>query len=146
MKTVFRKLCLFLIWCGIGIVVLPLLLYGIYMAGYEYTFYRNFKTVHHIKSLHRCTPWNEPFAIELPVNFSDRRHDRRVVQKLIVQAENRKCFMILRFEDEVVQLMAFPFVRYLGLKYYRSAYYDITDRAAREKLYKLLDECREEVD
>lgn len=49
---------------------------------------------------------------------------------ILIQAEYKKRFMVSRFKDGHIQLMAFPYARYLDLKYYDGAYYNITDPAA----------------
>ena len=69
-------------------------------------------------------------------------HNAGIIQKLIVQAENRKSFMIFRFDDNHIQLMSFPVQKYIGIGWLK-VYYDITDKSTKEKLLKLLDAHRE---
>ena len=56
MKIKRKKIWFYILWGGIIVIVLPLLLYGMYMAGYEYTFYKEYKTVKQL-SVFRDTPW-----------------------------------------------------------------------------------------
>ena len=140
-----KKLWFWILWCSIAVAALTLLLYGIYMAGYEYTFYKKYKTVKSAKLLHVYNRQYQRFDIELPLKFTPDEHDADTVQMLLVQAENKKLFMIFRFADGHIQLMAFPYTRYINLKYYDGAYYTVTDSAVEEKLRKLLDTyCAEE--
>ena len=68
-------------------------------------------------------------------------NDCNYKQKLIVQTENGKSFMIFRFDDNHIQLMSFPVPQYIGIGWLK-AYYDITDKSTKEKLLKLLDTHR----
>lgn len=70
------------------------------------------------------------FEIGLPVKFVPDEHDAEMEQMILIQAEYKKRFMVSRFKDGHIQLMAFPYARYLDLKYYDGAYYNITDPAA----------------
>ena len=80
--------------------------------------------------------------MDLQVKFVSAMHNAGIIQKLIVQAENRKSFMIFRFDDNHIQLMSFPVQKYIGIGWLK-AYYDITDKSTKEKLLKLLDAHRE---
>ena len=117
---------------------LALLLYGMYMAGYEYTFYKEYKTIEQL-SIFRDTPWKQScFKITLPVKFTPKKHEEVAKQIVLVRSETRKGFLIIRYKDDVIQLLAMP-TRYLDLQYYKEACYNITDPTAEEKLRKLLD-------
>ena len=144
MKIKRKKIWFYILWGGIIVIVLPLLLYGMYMAGYEYTFYKEYKTVKQL-SVFRDTPWGmKLFKITFPVKFTAEKHEAIAKQIVLVRSETRKGFLIVRYEDEVIQLLTMP-VRYLDLKYYREACYNITDPAAEEKVRKLLDlYCKDE--
>ena len=108
------------------------------MAGYEYTFYKEYKTVEQL-SVFRDTPWERNhFKITLPVKFTLEKHDEVAKQIVLVRSETQKGFLIVRHQDEVIQLLSMP-ARYLDLKHYREACYNITDPAAEEKIRKLLD-------
>ena len=112
--------------------------YGIYRGIYEYTYYRDYKSLQNIKLLY-VYPWeHDRCEITLQVKFVSAMHNAGIIQKLIVQAENRKSFMIFRFDDNHIQLMSFPVQKYIGIGWLK-AYYDITDKSAKEKLLKLLD-------
>ena len=116
--------------------------YGIYRGIYEYTYYRDYKSLQNIKLLY-VYPWeHNRFEIVLQVKFVSAMHNAGIIQKLIVQAENRKSFMIFRFDDNHIQLMSFPVQKYIGIGWLK-AYYDITDKSTKEKLLKLLDAHRE---
>lgn len=112
--------------------------YGVCRGWYEYIYYRDFKSVQEIKLLHTY-PWErDRFEADLPVKFVSEKHDGGIIQRLPVAAENRKCFMIFRFEGDHVQLMRVPVSRHFIFGWYL-AYYEITDKAAKEKLLKMLD-------
>ena len=116
--------------------------YGIYRGIYEYTYYRDYKSLQNIKLLY-VYPWeHNRFEIALQVKFVSAMHNAGIIQKLIVQAENRKSFMIFRFDDNHIQLMSFPVQKYIGIGWLK-AYYDITDKSTKEKLLKLLDAHKE---
>ena len=144
MKIKRKKIWFYILWGGIIVIVLPLLLYGMYMAGYEYTFYKEYKTVKQL-SVFRDTPWRmKLFKITFPVKFTAERHEAIAKQIVLVRSETRKGFLIVRYEDEVIQLLTMP-ARYLDLEHYREACYNITDPAAEEKVRKLLDiYCKDE--
>ena len=115
--------------------------YGIYRGIYEYTYYRDYKSLQNIKLLY-VYPWeHDRFEISLQVEFVSSMHNAGVIQKLLVTAENGKSFMIFRFKDNHIQLMSFPIRRYTGIGWL-NAYYDITDESAKEKLLKFLDAHR----
>ena len=139
-----KKIWFYILWGGIIVIVLPSLLYGMYVAGYEYTFYKEYKTVKQL-SVFRDTPWGmKLFKITFPVKFTAEKHEAIAKQIVLVRSETRKGFLIVRYEDEVIQLLTMP-ARYLDLKYYREACYNITDPAAEEKVRKLLDiYCKDE--
>ena len=112
--------------------------YGICRGIYEYTYYWDYKSLQNIKLLY-VYPWeHDRFEIDLPVKFVSESHEAGVVQKLLVTAENRKSFMIFRYEDNHIQLLSMPIKKYplIGIV---TTYYDITDESAKEKLLKLLD-------
>ena len=116
--------------------------YGIYRGIYEYTYYRDYKSLQNIKLLY-VYPWeHNRFEIALQVKFVSAMHNAGIIQKLIVQAENRKSFMIFRFDDNHIQLMSFPVQKHIGIGWLK-AYYDITDKSTKEKLLKLFDAHRE---
>ena len=144
MKIKRNKIWFYILWGGIIVIVLPLLLYGMYMAGYEYTFYKEYKTVKQL-SVFRDTPWGmKLFKITFPVKFTAEKHEAIAKQIVLVRSETRKGFLIVRYEDEVIQLLTMP-ARYLDLKHYREACYNITEPAAEEKVRKLLDiYCKDE--
>ena len=144
MKIKRKKIWFYILWSGIIVIVLPSLLYGMYVAGYEYTFYKEYKTVKQL-SVFRDTPWGmKLFKITFPVKFTAEKHEAIAKQIVLVRSETRKGFLIVRYEDEVIQLLAMP-ARYLDLKHYREACYNITDPAAEEKVRKLLDiYCKDE--
>ena len=138
MKIKRKKIWFYILWGGIIVIVLPLLLYGMYMAGYEYTFYKEYKTVKQL-SVFRDTPWGmKLFKITFPVKFTAEKREAIAKQIVLVRSETRKGFLIVRYEDEVIQLLTMP-ARYLDLKHYREACYNITEPAAEEKVRKLLD-------
>ena len=144
MKIKQKKVWFYILWSGIAVIALPLLLYGMYMAGYEYSYYKEYKTVKQL-SVFRDTPWRmNLFQITLPVKFTPEKHEAIAKQIVLVRSETRKGFLIVRYEDEVIQLLTMP-ARYLDLKHYREACYNITDPAAEEKVRKLLDiYCKDE--
>ena len=141
MKKNQKKVGFYILWCGIAVIILPLLLYGIYMAGYEYTFYKEYKTVERLTVFRTTYYEGDNFKITLPVKFVPECHNAIAEQIVLVRSKTGKGFLIVRYKDEVVQLLTMP-ARYLDLKYYREAYYDITDKSAKEKLLKLLDAHR----
>ena len=144
MKIKRKKVWFYILWSGIAVIVLPLLLYGIYMAGYEYSYYKEYKTIERL-SVFRDTPWRMKFfKITLPVKYTAEQHEAITKQIVLVRSETQKGFLIVRYEDEVIQLLTMP-ARYLDLKHYREACYNITDPAAEEKVRKLLDiYCKDE--
>ena len=130
-----------LLWISLSVLLTSAGAYGIYRGIYEYTYYRDYKSLQNIKLLY-VYPWeHNRFEIALPVKFVSAMHNAGIIQKLIVQAENRKSFMIFRFDDNHIQLMSFPVQKYIGIGWLK-AYYDITDKSTKEKLLKLLDAHR----
>ena len=131
-----------LLWISLSVLLTSAGAYGIYRGIYEYTYYRDYKSLQNIKLLY-VYPWeHNRFEIALQVKFVSAMHNAGIIQKLIVQAENRKIFMIFRFDDNHIQLMSFPVQKYIGIGWLK-AYYDITDKSTKEKLLKLLDAHRE---
>ena len=131
-----------LLWISLSVLLTSAGAYGIYRGIYEYTYYRDYKSLQNIKLLY-VYPWeHNRFEIALQVKFVSAMHNAGIIQKLIVQAENRKSFMIFRFDDNHIQLMSFPVQKYIGIGWLK-AYYDITDKSTKEKLLKLLDTHRE---
>ena len=131
-----------LLWICLSVLLVPAGTYGIYRGIYEYIYYRDYKSLQTIKLLY-VYPWeHDRFEIALQVKFVSAMHNAGIIQKLIVQAENRKSFMIFRFDDNHIQLMSFPVQKYIGIGWLK-AYYDITDKSTKEKLLKLLDAHRE---
>ena len=131
-----------LLWICLSVLLASAGVYGIYRGIYEYTYYRDYKSLQNIKLLY-VYPWeHNRFEIALQVKFVSAMHNAGIIQKLIVQAENRKIFMIFRFDDNHIQLMSFPVQKYIGIGWLK-AYYDITDKSTKEKLLKLLDAHRE---
>ena len=127
-----------LLWICLSVLLASAGAYGIYCGIYEYTYYRDYKSVENIKLLY-VYPWeHDRFEIALQVKFVSAMHNSGVVQKLITQAENGKSFMVFRFDDNHIQLMSFPVQKYIGIGWLK-AYYDITDKSTKEKLLKLLD-------
>ena len=127
-----------LLWICLSVLLASAGAYGIYRGIYEYTYYRDYKSVENIKLLY-VYPWeHDRFEMDLPVKFVPESHNAGVVQKLLVTAENRKSFMIFRYEDNHIQLLSMPIKKYplIGIV---TTYYDITDESAKEKLLKLLD-------
>ena len=130
-----------LLWISLSVLLTSAGAYGIYRGIYEYTYYRDYKSLQNIKLLY-VYPWeHNRFEIALQVKFVSAMHNAGIIQKLIVQAENRKSFMIFRFDDNHIQLMSFPVQKYIGIGWLK-AYYDITDKSTKEKLLKLLDAHR----
>ena len=112
--------------------------YGIYRGIYEYTYYRDYKSLQNIKLLY-VYPWkHDRFEMDLPVKFVPECHDAGGVQKLLVTAENRKSFMIFLYEDNHIQLLSVPIKKY-PLIGFVAMYYDLTDAKSKEILRKLLD-------
>ena len=131
-----------LLWISLSVLLASAGAYGIYRGIYEYTYYRDYRSLQNIKLLY-VYPWeHNRFEIALQVKFVSAMHNAGIIQKLIVQAENRKSFMIFRFDDNHIQLMSFPVQKYIGIGWLK-AYYDITDKSTKEKLLKLLDAHRE---
>ena len=131
-----------LVWISLSVLLASAGAYGIYRGIYEYTYYRDYRSLQNIKLLY-VYPWeHNRFEIALQVKFVSAMHNAGIIQKLIVQAENRKSFMIFRFDDNHIQLMIFPVQKYIGIGWLK-AYYDITDKSTKEKLLKLLDAHRE---
>ena len=131
-----------LLWISLSVLLTSAGAYGIYRGIYEYTYYRDYKSLQNIKLLY-VYPWeHNRFEIALQVKFVSAMHNAGIIQKLIVQAENRKSFMIFRFDDNHIQLMSFPVQKYIGIGWLK-AHYDITDKSTKEKLLKLLDAHRE---
>ena len=127
-----------LCFIGLGIVLSAVLFYGILRGVFEYTYYRDYKAIRQVKLRHIYARENDRIKMEFPVRFVPRMHDGGVRQKLLVQAEGRRCFMILRFDDGRIQLMAVPIRRQFGMGM-MWAYYEVPDAAAREKIRTLLD-------
>ena len=124
---------------------LPLLLLGVYTAWYEYTFYKEYKSVKNVKLLHVYNREYNRFEIDLPVKFVPNEHDSGTVQMLLVQTENKKPFIISRLEDGHIQLSPLYLTKFLNWKYLHAACYDITDPATEEKVRNLLDiYCKDE--
>ena len=131
-----------LLWISLSVLLASAGAYGIYRGIYEYTYYRDYKSVENIKLLY-VYPWeHDRCEIALRIKFVSAMHNSVVVQKLIMQAENGKSFMVFRFGDNHIQLMSFPVQKYIGIGWLK-AYYDITDKSTKEKLLKLLDAHRE---
>ena len=126
-----------LLIAGSIVVLIPLLIWGVFIIGYEYTYYRDYKSVKHIKLRHIHGAEYNRFEIDLDVEFVEDRYDKTVVQLLYVQDENRKGFLIYRFEDQSIQLLKLPFRKYWGLKYL-SAFYRVSSPESVKKLQKLL--------
>ena len=130
-----------LLWICLSVLLASAGVYGIYRGIYEYTYYRDYKSLQNIKLLY-VYPWeHDRFEISLQVEFVSSMHNAGVIQKLLVTAENGRSFMIFRFKDNHIQLMSFPIRRYTGIGWL-NAYYDITDESAKEKLLKFLDAHR----
>ena len=130
-----------LLWICLSVLLVLAGTYGIYRGIYEYTYYRDYKSLQNIKLLY-VYPWeHNRFEIALQVKFVSAMHNAGIIQKLIAQAENRKSFMIFCFDDNHIQLMSFPVQKYIGIGWLK-AYYDITDKSTKEKLLKLLDAHR----
>ena len=130
------------LWICIATFLLSTAICGICHGIYQYHEQREYGTLRHIKLLH-VYPWeHDRFEIDLPVEFVSERYHAGIVQKLLVNAENGKCFMIFRFEDDHIQLMRFPIKKYFGIAR-GNAYYNITDPAAEERIQKLLEAYRQ---
>ena len=130
-----------LLWISLSVLLASAGAYGIYRGIYEYTYYRDHKSLQNIKLLY-AYPWkHDRFEMDLPVKFVPECHDAGVVQKLLVAAENRKSFMIFLYEDNHIQLLSMPIKKYplIGIV---TTYYDLTDAKSKEKLRKLLDAHR----
>ena len=82
---------------------------------------------------------SDSFRIDLPVKFVPEIHNAVVRQKLLIRGENKKSFMIYRYQDNKIQLMSFPIRSYFYSNRCFHAYYEICDAAAIEKLERLLD-------
>ena len=81
-----------LLWISLSVLLTSAGTYGIYRGIYEYTYYRDYKSLQNIKLLY-VYPWeHDRFEIDLPVKFVSESHEAGVVQKLLVTAENRDIF------------------------------------------------------
>lgn len=123
---------------GIGVLGLFAVGFGTYRGMYEYVYFRDHKTVRSIKLLHfddrrRC-------EVTLPVKFVSAMHDAGVIQKHLVRADSGKSFLIFRFDDGRIQLMAFPVRRYPGIGW-MTAFYTVTDTAAEGRLRNAMAVC-----
>ena len=130
-----------LLWISLSVLLTSAVAYGIYRGIYEYTYYRDYRSLQNIK-LHYVYPWeHNRCEMDLPVKFVPQSHNAGVVQKLLVTAENRKSFMILLYEDNYIQLLSMPIKKYplIGIV---TSYYDLTDAKSKNKLRKLLDAHR----
>ena len=145
MKMNKKKIWIWILWSGFAVLTLPLLLLGVYTAWYEYTFYKEYKSVKNVKLLHIYNREYNRFEIDLPVKFVPNEHDSGTVQMLLVQTENKKPFIISRLEDGNIQLSPLYLTKFLNWKYLHAVCYNITDPAAEEKVRKLLDVyCKDE--
>ena len=127
-----------LLWISLSVLLASAGAYGIYRGIYEYTYYRDYKSLQNIKLLY-VYPWeHDRCEMDLPVKFAPESHNAGVVQKLLVTAENRKSFMIFLYEDNHIQLLSMPIKKHplIGIV---TSYYDLTDAKSKEKLRKLLD-------
>ena len=122
----------------IGIGVSAVLIYAICQVADDHIYYRDHKATRNIRLLHVYDRKYERLEIALPVKFVPTMHNAGVRQKLIVRAADRKCFMILRFDDGRIQLIPFP-IRRRWLTGWIEVYYEITDTATKTQLEKLLD-------
>lgn len=123
----------------LGIGVSAVLIYAICQVVDDYIYYRDHEAIRNIRLLHVYDREYERFEIALPVKFvPTMHHNAGVRQKLIVRANDRKCFMILRFDDGRIQLIPFP-IRRRWLTGWIEVYYEITDTAAKTQFEKLLD-------
>ena len=137
-----QKLWHVMLWIFSGILMTLVVIYAFFRVGYEYTYYRDYKSVKNIKTRY-IYPWEKDrFETDLPVEFVSEMHNARVVQKLHITAENRKSYTIFRFADDHIQLMRSPVKKFMNIRWI-TAYYNITDKSAKEKLLKLLDARRE---
>ena len=130
-----------LLWISVSVLLASAGAYGIYRGIYEYTYYRDYRSLQNIKLLY-VYPWaHNRCEMDLPVKFVPQSHNAGVVQKLLVTAENRKSFMILLYEDNYIQLLSMPIKKYplIGIV---TSYYDLTDAKSKNKLRKLLDAHR----
>ena len=130
-----------LLWISLSALLASAGAYGIYRGIYEYIYYRDYKSLQTIKLLY-VYPWErDRCEMDLPIKFVPESHNAGVVQKLLVTAENRKSFMIFRYEDNHIQLLSMPIKKYplIGIV---TTYYDLTDAKSKEKLRKLLDAHR----
>ena len=139
MKNNQKKLWYFPVLYGTAFIISVLLVYGVYSGIYEYIYYRDYKTVENIKLLYVYPRESDSFRIDLPVKFVPEIHNAVVRQKLLVRGENKKSFMIYRYQDNKIQLMSFPIRSYFYSNRRFHAYYEICDAAAIEKLERLLD-------
>ena len=127
-----------LLWISLSVLLASAGAYGIYRGIYEYTYYRDSKSLQNIKLLY-VYPWeHDRCEMDLPVKFIPESHNAGVVQKLLVAAENRKSFMIYLYEDNHIQLLSVPIKKY-PLIGFVAMYYDLTDAKSKENLRKLLD-------
>ena len=144
MKNFQKKIRYRFLLYGVGVILLILLGCGLYWGVYEYIYYRDYKTVKNIKLIHIYPVKHDNFKIELPVKFVSKMHDAEILcQKILVIAENKKTYMIVRYNDDKIQLLSLPVARYFYTRKYFWAYYEIQDAAAEAKLIKLLDDCCE---
>ena len=130
-----------LLWISLSALLVSAGAYGIYRGIYEYTYYRDYKSLQTIKLLY-VYPWeHDRCEIALQVKFVPESHNAGVVQKLLATTKNRKSFMIFLYEDNHIQLLSMPIKKYplIGIV---TTYYDLTDAKSKEKLRKLLDAHR----
>ena len=130
-----------LLWISLSVLLASAGAYGIYRGIYEYTYYRDYRSLQNIKLLY-VYPWErDRFEIALQVKFVSAMHNAGIIQKLLVTAENRKSFMIFLYEDNHIQLLSMPIKKYPLIGFVTS-YYGLTDAKSKEKLRKLLDAHR----
>lgn len=122
----------------VGAVMVGMLFYGVHRGIYEYVYHRDYKMLRSIKLRDLLEHGDDSDTIEMPVKFVSAIHGFKVTRRLSVRAENGKAFFILEFEDGHIQLVPMPAKRYRGIGWL-TAYYDIVDAAAKEKLRKMLD-------
>ena len=130
-----------LLWISLSVLLASAGAYGIYHGIYEYTYYRDYRSLQNIKLLY-VYPWeHNRCEMDLPVKFVPESHNAGVLQILRVAAENRKSFMILLYEDNHIQLLSMPIKKYplIGIV---TTYYDLTDAKSKEQLRKLLNAHR----
>ena len=132
------KTCLIAVLTIFGVGISAVLLYVICQTVDDYVYHLHHREIRDIRLQHVYAREYERFEIALPVKFVPRRHNAGIRQKLVVRAKDRKCFMILRFDDDRIQLARFPFRR-RRLTDWNLVYYEITDTAAKAQLEKLLD-------